>query len=73
MNPYKKYIDELLDLEEMNFYLDNFGFKPNPTVEKIKSWTKQQLLEEVKLIENKSSTLSKRERELVIYFTSKIK
>jgi 6-pyruvoyl-tetrahydropterin synthase len=73
MHPYKKYVDELLDSEEMKFYLDNFGFKPNPTVEKIKSWTKQQLLEELKLIENKNSELTKKERDLVVYFSQKIK
>jgi 6-pyruvoyl-tetrahydropterin synthase len=73
MHEYKKYVNELLDSEEMKFYLDNFGFKKNPTVEKIKGWTKQQLLEEVELINSKSSSLSKKERDLVIYFASKIK
>lgn len=69
MHPYKKYSES----EEMRFYLDNFGFKKNPTQEKIKNYTKQQLLEEIELIKNKSSNLSKRERELVVYFVSKIK
>ncbi len=69
----KEYFQTLLGSEEMNYYLDNFGFKKNPTTEKIKSWTKQQLLKEIKVIENKSSTLSKRERDLVIYFAQKIK
>jgi len=73
MYEYKEYLNTLLDSEEMKFYLDNFGFKKNPTVEKIKSWTKQQLLEEVELINSKSSNLSKRERDLVIYFAQKIK
>lgn len=73
MHPYKKYVDELLDSEEMKFYLDNFGFKKNPTEEKIKNYTKQQLLQELKLIENKTSELSKKERDLVVYFSQKIK
>jgi len=69
MHPYKKYLES----EEMQFYLEYFGFKPNPTVKKIKSWTKQKLLEELKLIENKASDLSKKERDLVVYFSQKIK
>ena len=40
MHPYKKYLES----EEMRFYLDNFGFKKNQTQEKIKNFTKQQLL-----------------------------
>ena len=70
MQEYKKYVNELLDSVEMKFYVDNFGFKKNPTQEKIKNYTKQQLLEEIELIKNKSSNLSKRERELVVYYTS---
>lgn len=73
MNEYKKYMNELLDSEEMKFYLDNFGFKKNPTEEKIRSWNKNKLIEELELIKSKKSNLSKRERELVVYFASKIK
>lgn len=69
MNPYKKYIES----EEMKFYLDYFGFKKNPTEEKIKSWSKNKLIKELELINTKKSNLSKREREFVVYFASKIK
>lgn len=69
MHPYKKYLES----EEMNFYLDYYGFKKNPTEEKIKSWSKNKLIKELELINTEKSNLSKRERELVVYFANKIK
>lgn len=63
--------DCLLDSEEMQFYLNNSGIKKNPTYERIKSWSKERLLQEEALIRDKKSSLSRRERDLVLYFAQK--
>lgn len=68
---YKEVVDKLLDFEEMKFYMNHFGVKKNPTFEKIKSWSKEKLKEEEKLINSKTSKLSRKERDLVIYFANK--
>lgn len=67
----KETVNRLLDSEEMQFYLKHFGIKSNPTFEKIKSWSKEKLKEEEKLINSKASKLSRKERDLVIYFANK--
>lgn len=63
--------NQLLDHEEMKFYLDHFGLKNTPTFERIKSWPKERLKQEEQLILSKSSNLSRKERDLVIYFSKK--
>lgn len=67
------YISHLMESEEMQFYLNHFGMKKNPTFEKIKSWSKERLLQEEILIKDKKSNLSRKERDLVLYFAQKKK
>ena len=63
----------LLDSEEMQFYINHFGIKKNPTYERIKSWSKERLLQEETLIRDKKSSLSRKERDTVLYFAQKRK
>ena len=67
------YINILLESEEMQFYLRNFGggMKKNPTFEKIKNLTNIELQTQYNLILSKNSNLSKKERDLVVYFVEK--
>jgi hypothetical protein len=67
------YINTLLESEEMQFYLINFGgvMKKNPTYEKYKNLDKVDLLKLYEEVISKQSKLSKRERDLVIYFAEK--
>lgn len=69
----KIYINTLLESEEMQFYLRNFGvgMKKNPTYEKYKNLNKVELLKLYNEVISKQSKLSKRERDLVIYFAEK--
>lgn len=65
------YVEKFLGSEEMKFYMNHFGARKNPAFEKIKSWSKEKLKEEEKLILSKTSKLSRKERDLVIYFANK--
>lgn len=70
----KDYLNTLLDSEEMNFYIRNFGgkgIKKNPTQEKYKLMDKTKLLDLYEEVKNKTSNLSKRERDLVTYYATK--
>ena len=67
------YLNTLMESEEIQFYLRNFGggLKKNPTVEKIKKLTNLELQNEYNRVLNKTSNLSKKERDLVVYFAEK--
>jgi hypothetical protein len=67
------YINILLESEEMQFYLRNFGgsLKKNPTYEKFKNLPTTEILRLYGLVNLRKSNLSKRERDLVIYFAEK--
>lgn len=70
----KEYIESLLDSEEMKFYMKHFGadaLKKSPTQEKYKNMPKVELLELYEEVKNKTSKLSKRERDLVTYYVTK--
>lgn len=59
--------ETLLDSEEMQF----FGGKKNPTQEKYRTMPKSKLLELYEEVMNKTSKLSKRERDLITYYATK--
>jgi len=67
------YINTLMESEEMQYYLKNFGggLKKNPTTEKYRNLDKKELLRLYELVNNRTSNLSKKERDLVIYFAEK--
>jgi hypothetical protein len=67
------YLNTLLESEEIQFYLRNFGkgLKKNLTVEKIKKLTNLELQNEYNKVLNKTSNLSKKERDLIVYFAEK--
>ena len=65
------YLDNLLESEEMQFYINHFGGKKNPTQEKYRTMPKSKLLELYEEVKNKTSNLSKRERDLVTYYATK--
>ena len=70
----KEYIESLLDSEEMQFYTRYFGagaLKKSPTQEKYNNMPKVKLLELYEEVKNKTSKLSKRERDLVTYYATK--
>lgn len=70
----KEYIESLMDSEEMQYYIRHFGagaLKKNPTQEKYRLMSKTKLLELYEQVKNKSSNLSKRERDLVTYYATK--
>lgn len=68
----KIYLDSLLESDEMHFYMREFGgLKKNPTQEKYKNMPKSKLLELYEEVKNKTSKLSKRERDLVTYYAIK--
>lgn len=67
-----EYLSTLLDSEEMQFYMREFGgLKNNPIQEKYKNMQKSKLLELYEEVKNKTSKLSKRERDLVTYYATK--
>lgn len=67
-----EYLSTLFDSEEMQFYMREFGgLKKNPTQEKYKNMPKSKLLELYEEVKNKTSKLSKRERDLITYYSTK--
>jgi hypothetical protein len=62
-----------MESEEFTFYSRYFGggLKKNPTVEKIKKLTNLELQNEYNRALNKISNLSKKERDLIVYFAEK--
>lgn len=67
------YLHTLMESEEFKYYGRYFGggLKKNPTVEKIKRFTNLELQNEYNLILNKTSKLSKKERDVAVYFAEK--
>ena len=67
------YLHTLMESEEIKFYERYFGggLKKNPTVEKIKRLNNLELQNEYNKVINKTSNLSKKERDLVVYFAEK--
>ena len=68
------YINSLLEREEIQFYINSYldlVIKKNPTTEKYRNLPKTELLRLYELINLKKSNLSKRERDVVIYFAEK--
>jgi hypothetical protein len=62
-----------MESEEIQFYLRNFGggLKKNPTYRKYENLSKTEILRLYDLVNNRTSNLSKKERDLVIYFAEK--
>ena len=68
------YINSLLEREEIQFYINSYldlVIKKNQTTEKYRNLPKTELLRLYELINLKKSNLSKRERDVVIYFAEK--
>ena len=64
-----EYLKDILNNEEMQRLLECGGsIRKNPTEEIIKSLPQEYLQQELLLINNKQSTLSKKQRELVIKY-----
>lgn len=67
------YLRDLLESDEMKFCISNYGkgFVKTATEKRIEAFSDDALIKEIEMIKSKTSTLSKRERDLVLYFAQK--
>ena len=69
----KAYLNILMESEKIKLYLRHFeeNLKKNPTYRKYENLSKTEILILYDLVNNRTSNLSKKERDLVIYFAEK--